>query len=228
MEGIDIFATKGAEYLFCGGFLLVLVVFWKLLNPPVPAARRALAAGLAPQLLPWFQLPENLLIHQGHAWARPTGADEVLVGMDDFAQKLLGRPVGIVLPAVGARVAQGEQGWQVQVDGHAIPMLSPIDGEVVEVNRELVESPALVNAEPYDRGWLMRVKVPNPAATRRNLLSGGLAKVWMDGIAEQLRAMPVGELGIVLPDGGFPVDGFARALSPEGWDRVAREFLLSE
>jgi len=114
------------------------------------------------------------------------------------------------------------------VDGHAIPMLSPIDGEVVEVNREVAASPTLINEEPYDRGWLMRVKVPNPAVAKRNLLSGGLAEAWMNGIAERLRAMPAGELGVALPDGGFPVAGIARALSPEGWDQVAREFLLSE
>jgi len=225
MEGLDIFATKGAEYVFCGAFLLVLAGFWKLLNP-APAARRVVAA--ARELIPWFRLKEDLWFHQGHAWVAPAGEREVTVGMDDFAQKLLGRPAGIVLPKVGARVTQGEPAWQVQVDGHAIPMLSPIDGEVVEVNQEVAASPALVNEEPYDRGWLMRVKVPNPAAAKRNLLSGGLAEAWMNGIAERLRAMPAGELGVALPDGGFPVAGIARALSPEGWDRVAREFLLSE
>lgn len=226
MEGLDIFATKGAEYLFCGAFLLVLALFWRALNPAVPAARRVVTA--ARELMPWFQLRDDRFFHQGHAWAAPVGGDDVTIGMDDFAQKLLGRPIGIFLPPVGARVAQGEPAWQVQVDGHAIPMVSPVDGEVVEVNRQVLAQPHLVNAEPYDGGWLMRVRVPNAAAARKNLLAGGLAKAWMDGIAERLRAMPAGELGVVLPDGGFPVSGFARALSPGGWDRVAREFLLTE
>ncbi len=222
MEGIDIFATKGAEYLFCGAFLLVLAGFWLVLNPRAPAARPVAA------LLPWFQLKDGALFHQGHGWVLPAGGDEVVVGMDDFAQKLLGKAAGFTLPAVGARVAQGERGWQVQVDGHAIPMLSPVDGEVVAVNTDVIGSPELVNREPYDRGWLMKVKVPDPAAPARNLLSGKLARVWMDGITERLREMPAGELGVVLPDGGFPVTGFARALAPEGWDQVARELLLSD
>jgi glycine cleavage system H lipoate-binding protein len=225
MEGLDIFATKGAEYLFCGGFLLVLALFWKLMNPAVPAVRRVVAA--ARELMPWFQLKDDWWFHQGHAWAAPAGANEVTVGLDDFAQKLLGRPAGLVLPQVGSRLTQGEPAWQVQVDGHAIPMVSPVDGEVVEVNQDVVGSPSLVNAEPYDRGWLMRVKLSNPAAAKKNLLTGGLARAWMDGIAERVRTMPAGELGILLPDGGFPVDGFARALSPDAWDRVAREFLLT-
>lgn len=223
MEGIDIFATKGAEYIFCYSFLAVLVGFWWLLNP-----RRRQVEQMAAAALPWFQLREGAFFHQGHGWVLPAGGSEVLVGIDDFAQKLLGKAAGFTLPVVGTRLAQGERGWQVQVDGHAIPMLSPVDGEVVAVNTDVVGSPMLVNSEPYDRGWLLKVKVPDPAAPARNLLSGKLAQVWMDGVTERLRETRTGELGIMLPDGGFPVDGFARALDPEGWDRVARELLLSE
>jgi hypothetical protein len=107
-------------------------------------------------------------------------------------------------------------------------MLSPVDGEVVAVNTDVVGSPMLVNSEPYDRGWLLKVKTPDPAAPARNLLSGTLARAWLDGVTERLRETRTGELGLMLPDGGFPVNGFARALDPEGWDRVARELLLSE
>jgi hypothetical protein len=71
------------------------------------------------------------------------------------------------------------------------------------------------------------VRVKNPDTAKRNLLQGDLAKAWMNAIVERLRATPAGELGVVLPDGGVPVGGIARALSPEAWDRVAREYLLS-
>jgi glycine cleavage system H lipoate-binding protein len=147
--------------------------------------------------------------------------------MDDFAQKLLGEATGFTLPAVGAKLAQGHQGWHVQVDGHAIPMLAPVDGEVVAVNRDVVGSPMLVNADPYDRGWLLKVKVPDAPVSKGHLLSGRLAQVWMEEVAERLRETGNGELGRMLPDGGFPVSGIARAMDPERWDRVAREWLLS-
>lgn len=223
---VDLFATKGAEYLIVISYLVLLAAFWRFLWSP--GRGQAAAARAAVPLGRWFALPEGRYFHQGHAWVAPERDDVMRVGMDDFAQKLLGRPAGFVFPDVGARLAPGERGWQVQVDGHAIPMVSPVGGEVVEVNQELLASPGLVNADPYDRGWLLKIRVPDPAAASRNLLSGKLARAWMDGITERLREMRVGELGVVLPDGGFPVSGFARALSPEGWDRVAREFLLSE
>lgn len=222
MQPIDIFATKGAEYLFAGAFLLALVVFWKLVNP-----RTTVAPAIA-RLVPWFGLRDDAFFHQGHTWVLPAGHGEALVGMDDFAQKLLGKPGGFLFPAIGARVQQGEPAWQVQVDGHAIPMLSPVDGEVVALNPDVAASPELVNTEPYDRGWLMRVKVPSPGAAARNLLTGRLARAWMDDVTETVRTLPAGELGVVLPDGGFPVGGFARALAPEGWDRLARELLLTD
>jgi glycine cleavage system H protein len=222
MQPIDLFATKGVEYVFAGAFLLALVGFWKLVNP------RSVVAPVMARLAPWFQLRDDAFFHQGHGWVVPAGHSEALVGMDDFAQKLLGKPGGFLFPAIGARVKQGEPAWQVQVDGHTIPMLSPVDGEVVAVNPEVVQSPELVNDQPYDRGWLMRIKVPNPTTAARNLLSGRLARAWMDDVTETVRTMPAGELGVLLPDGGFPVGGFARALAPDDWDRLARELLLSD
>jgi glycine cleavage system H lipoate-binding protein len=221
----DLFATKGLEYLIVIGYLAFLVGFWRLLHAPSPS--RAAARTLPPRR-GWFDVPDGYYFHQGHGWVVPEEAGVVRVGMDDFAQKLLGRASGLALPAVGARLAQGEPAWHVRVDGHAIPMVSPVDGQVVAVNPDVATSPAVVNADPYQRGWLLKVRVPNPKAASRNLLAGTVAHRWMEAITEQLRGMHAAELGVVLPDGGFPVDGFARALSPERWDQVAREFLLSD
>jgi hypothetical protein len=103
-----------------------------------------------------------------------------------------------------------------------------VDGDVVAVNPEVLLQPSLMNAEPYDRGWLMKLRVRNAATVRRNLLTGSVARAWMEDVSERLPHMHGAELGIVLPGGTFGVTGIARAVSPHGWQQVAREFLLLE
>jgi glycine cleavage system H lipoate-binding protein len=224
MEGMDIFATKGIEYLVVIAYLVLLVGFWRLLAGPRATAGLKPARSLAAS---WFAIRDNLFYHQGHTWAVPESADVVRVGMDDFAVRLLGRPASIELPAPGVTLRQGERGWAVKVASRAVPVLSPVGGQVVAVNGHVREAPEVVAADPYERGWLLKVKVPSAPATVKNLLSGKIARAWMDETIERLRQMQAGELGVVMPDGGLPVDGFVRLLEPERWDEVARAFLLS-
>lgn len=149
------------------------------------------------------------------------------VGLDDFAQKLVGEPAAVRLPQAGDTLRQGERAWELELDSKSVGMVSPVDGEVLSVNPRIAESPGLVCADPYGEGWLMKMKVASPSCTRNNLLSGKLARAWMAQTVERLRTMRAGELGLLLPDGGVPVSGFVRELSPEAWADLAEEFFLS-
>jgi len=229
MEGftyVDIFATKGIEYLLVIGFLLALTPFWRILRVPartgIEAVRRAMAS-----VAQWFSLPEGLFYHQGHSWLVPQGAELVKVGVDDFAQKLVGRSNKISLPRVGSRIEQGEVGWKLDIGKKNIDMLSPVSGDVVAVNKDIVKNPDLINQDPYGKGWLIMVKPDNKRATVKNLLTGKVATAWMDKTADELREKMGGELGTVYQDGGLPVSGIAKALSPDAWDKIASEFLLT-
>lgn len=232
MEGfsyVDIFATKGVEYLLVIGFLVVLVFFWRFLNSPSPETVSTQEA--AWKLIPisdWFRFAENLFYHQGHSWAKPEDNGVVLVGMDDFAQKLLGRPRQVELPRVGAKVRQGEKAWNLHVDGKTIDMLSPVDGKVVAINEEVLHHPDLINQDPYEKGWLLKVRVRKMKTNLKNLLSGHLAKAWLEETENKLRERMTGEFGLALQDGGIPVSGIAMSLDPEHWEDVAREFLLTD
>jgi glycine cleavage system H protein len=229
MEGftyVDIFATKGIEYLLVIGFLLALTPFWRILRVPartgIEAVRRAMAS-----VAQWFSLPEGLFYHQGHSWLMPQGAELVKVGVDDFAQKLVGRSNKISLPRVGSRIEQGEVGWKLDIGKKNINMLSPVSGSVVAVNKDIATNPDLLNQDPYGKGWLMMVKPDNKRATVKNLLTGKVATAWMDKTADELREKMGSELGTVYQDGGLPVSGIAKALSPDAWDKIASEFLLT-
>ena len=71
--------------------------------------------------------------------------------------KLLGSVDSISLPEKGSKVKQGSPGWLMKADSRAINMLSPVEGEVVAINREVVDSPALAFDDPYGKGWLFKV-----------------------------------------------------------------------
>ncbi len=223
---VDIFASKGIEYLFVVGFLLSLIFFWRYLNAskgPTPAIANQRAVSTDS----WFRIEKSLFYHQGHSWVRTEGNDVAIVGIDDFAQRLLGRSSVIDLPQIGSSIQQGEKGWKLWFGSKAIDILSPIDGEVIAVNEEVVRNPALLNSDPYGRGWLINVKAPRMKKDLTNLLSGELAMAWMKRTVDSLHKRMAGHLGVALQDGGAPVDGIARILSPNNWSDVAGDFLLT-
>ncbi len=164
--------------------------------------------------------------HQGHSWVIPENGQAVRVGIDDFARKLVGRIDSIKLPQVGSQVAQGEKGWSLLVDSKSIDMLSPVDGKIVEINEDLLSSPESISKDLYGEAWLMKVHAPNISKNLKNLLSGRLARKWMEGVKENLFARMNYNLGAVSQDGGILVDGIARNLNREKWDKIAKEFLM--
>ncbi|MHB8909659.1 MAG: glycine cleavage system protein H [Syntrophales bacterium] len=164
--------------------------------------------------------------HQGHSWTIPESGNAVRVGIDDFAQKLVGRIEAITCPPIGSEVRQGEKGWTLLVNAKSIDMLSPVDGTIVEINEGLLSSPESIGSDPYGESWLMKIQVPKLSANLKRLLSGGTARKWMEEVSANLLSRANYHLGPVSQDGGVPVDGIARGLDRERWDEIAREFLL--
>jgi glycine cleavage system H protein len=227
MEGfsyLDIFATKGIEYLLVIGFLLLFTFFWRFLSRP---ARRVFEAAekFIPVVNEWFRLPEEVYYHLGHSWAAPEGKNLVKVGVNDFAQKLVGKINAIHLPGLGSTVNQGEKGWTLEVDSKTIDMLSPVDGKVVAINEKIVHSPEDINKYPYV-SWLIKVESPRFSANKKQLLSGALAAKWMEEVRENLLSRTSYNLGLVYQDGGLLVDGMARSLDKDKWDEIVRDFFL--
>jgi glycine cleavage system H protein len=228
MEGfqyVDIFATKGIEYIIVMVFLAGFVYFSRYLSHRAPAPAEASARPRG--FVEYFRVPDGYLFHQGHTWFRKEGREVVTVGVDDFAQRFLGRIDEVNLPHAGARVSQGEKGWTLTVDSRIVPMISPVDGEVVAVNAAALRNPRVVNEDPYERGWLMKVKATKLAANTRNLLSGDVARRMVEESLNGIRLQGGESLGIVYQDGGAPVSGMAKALYGEKWEVAVRELFLT-
>ncbi len=224
----DVYTIKATEYLIAIGFLLAFTIFWRFITAkePISVSVAKVARKIVP-LVEGFLVPEPLYFHQGHSWVRVEDKEVVSVGMDDFAQKLVGKINSVNIPPIGSTVMQGGKGWSLRADSKSIDMLSPVDGEVLSVNQEVIDSPEKISSDPYDRGWLIKVKAPRLSANLKNLLSGNLAKKWIEGAMNTLRMRTDFDLGLLYEDGGLPVNGIAKSLDPEKWDEIAREFFLT-
>jgi len=224
---MEFLPTKGLEYLMVIGYLLLLVPFAWTLRPRMARAVAAGARAVRTGSGAWFPLPEGLGFHPGHTWARPEGDGVFRVGMDGFALRMLGRPEALHLPSPGTRLEAGEAGWRLTVGGHDLSLLSPVGGEVVAVNPEAEADPGRLGDDPYRSGWLLAMRAHRPGRTMRNLLSGKLARAWMDESFDRVSHRLLPQLGALLQDGGEPVEGFARVLDPEHWPAIAAEMLLT-
>jgi glycine cleavage system H protein len=151
----------------------------------------------------------------------------VRVGIDDFDQKLVGKPSRINVPAVGSILRQGEKGTELEIDGKNIDILSPVSGEVIEVNKKSLESTGLVNKEPYEQGWLFKIRSENLSSNLNNLLHGSIARAWIQDTVDKLSNRITNNYGVVMQDGGVISNGFIKELAPENWEEVAADFFLT-
>ncbi len=115
-------------------------------------------------------MPEELYYEENHYWIRIDG-DELIMGMDDFAQKLAEEIVYVQLPFVGKRLATGKKFAQVESGKWLGKIYAPVNGEISGVNEELEDNPTLINEDPYGKGWMFRIK-PDDMSEVENLIHG--------------------------------------------------------
>lgn len=227
---LTLYSAKMLEYGIAVMFLLLFIPFWRYVQGPAKAPALAPARSRVPvvRAAEWFLTPADRLFHRGHAWLKGGDGGLVTVGLDDFAAKLVGPISRLALPAVGATVGQGEHGWRLTApDGRSVDMLSPVDGTVVQLNPALATSPDLAERDPYGDGWLMKVRPSRLRANKVNLMADRAVRRWMEDAAAALRGHVAPGLGALAQDGGVPVAGMARAIDPDGWDRLAATLLLT-
>jgi glycine cleavage system H protein len=106
--------------------------------------------------------PDDLKYHKEHDWARIDG-EEAVLGITWFAQDALGELVHYEPPAEGDTVSKDSSYGEVESVKAVSDLISPLSGEVVEVNGKVVSEPETVNADPYGEGWLIRIRVSDPA-----------------------------------------------------------------
>jgi glycine cleavage system H protein len=105
--------------------------------------------------------PQDLVYHAEHDWARIEDGEATL-GITWFAQDSLGELVHFEPPEEGATVAKDASYGEVESVKAVSDVIAPLSGEVVEVNRKVVDEPETVNEDPYGEGWLVRIRLSDP------------------------------------------------------------------
>ncbi len=102
----------------------------------------------------------TLKFSKTHEWAK-IDANIAVIGISDHAQKALGDIVFIELPKIGAKLKANAQFGTIESTKAASELYSPLSGEVTEINKELLNNPQWVNESPFERGWMIKIKVEN-------------------------------------------------------------------
>lgn len=199
----------------------------QLVEAPAGASEKASIGRLRPQYVAGFALPEHFRYHPGHTWAMQETPSLVRVGWDDFATKIAGKIDSVHLPKRGQWIRQGQKFATILRDGKIAELVSPIEGEVTNVNEALTTNSSLACEDPYGKGWLMAVFSPDASTNFRNLLGGDVARRWMAEAASRLQGKFPAMAGAVAQDGGPAIADVTAELPREKWSEVAAEFFLS-
>lgn len=174
-----------------------------------------------------FHTPEAVSYHPGHTWLVQERKSVVRIGADEFAAALAGKIEKIDLPKPGQWVRQGQKILSFYRNGEKAEMVSPTEGEVMAINPEVVNYPALVRSDPYGKGWLLTVNVPDEESTTRNLIPKGLVHEWMRLAVDRLYSRQPMLAGAAAADGGRPAEDLLAEVPNADWKQIAGEFFLT-
>jgi glycine cleavage system H protein len=174
-----------------------------LVEAPTPAAAERFGA----DYVDGFLVPQSVSYHSGHSWLVRERQNVVRMGADEFAAALVGKVEKIELPKPGQWIRQGQK--------------------VMAVNGAVLENPTLLRQDPYGKGWLLSIHVPDEENTTRNLIPRGLVGEWMREAVQRLYARQPALAGAVAADGGRPADDLMAALPGSNWKEVTGEFFLT-
>ena len=236
MEGfsiVDIYDTKGMEYIFVISYLLLLIVFWKVASNPQRAYQkiREVVSILSAKIL---RIPQGIYFNKNHTWTHLGESGAAKVGMDDFLQHVIGNIRLTNLKNPGESIKKGELLAAIKQDGKILKVYSPISGEVLETNSTLTENPEIINSDPYDHGWICQIKPSNWVKETHTYYLADKATEWSKkefvrfkdflsrGAMRRFSAEPS---MVLLQDGGEIRENVLSELPDEVWEDFQKEFL---
>jgi glycine cleavage system H lipoate-binding protein len=170
-----------------------------------------------------FMILQDLYYNTNHLWVKPRKGGMVRIGLDDFAQKIVGEITEHNLPQVGAEIKRGEALWDIVSGSRSASLQSPFDAVVAGINKKVAGDAQLVNRDSYGKGWVLSLQPSKMDDTLKELFFGRDANRWMEKEVDQLYVRMESELGITMADGGNL--NLIGKLDDDEWHSLAAQFL---
>jgi CheY-like chemotaxis protein len=176
-----------------------------------------------------FNVPAGYFISPEHAWVGIEMTGAVRIGIDDFAQKVIGHIEAIELPKKGRKVKKGEPLFTIKQDSRSLTFPSPISGEITTVNTELIDHIEVLKVKPYEVGWVCCIEASNLTRELQGLRIGADAVAWYQEEIDKFRDM-VKQLdekaGNGLPaQAGKVQNGQLEKMDERAWEAFSKSFL---
>lgn len=178
-----------------------------------------------------IRMPGGVFVGSGHTWLRLAPTGQAQVGMDDFAQRVIGRIDAVELPKAGEQVHQGQRLFAIRQGARTAEFTAPADGLVRCVNLKLKENPEPMKSSPFEEGWICSLDPVNLAKDLKELTIAEDAKEWLNREVQRFLSFIIARpaehvaLGHVLQDGGEPANGLLEVMDDETWGQFTQKFL---
>jgi glycine cleavage system H protein len=212
-------------------FMLIGLLFADFLIQRRKQKQSSIAAIQATQLASPSQwhLSDDIVLAPNHLWMRREHDNSITVGIDNFLLGLTGSVEGISLPSEGQLVGRGEPSIQLTEKNKTLRFDSPIEGQVLRRNEQLVKTPTLAHSNPYTSGWLFKILPSSNAKPLSLFMKGESAIEWLKTQNELVKEFLVASTPrlefATMQDGGAPVDGVLKGFNQNVWSEFENRFL---
>lgn len=229
---VDIFDTKGLEYLFVIAYLLVLIIFWNIArNPSIIKKLKESIGTITANIL---KIPQGIFFSRFHTWTHLGESGEAKVGMDDFLIHVLGERKLTQLKHPGEIIEKGDLLTVIDQGGKQLKVYSPISGKIQNTNSILNKDQELIHNDPYNKGWIYKIQPSNWVNDTESYFLAKEATDWSKKEFARLKDFLSGDpmenyssepSMIILQDGGEIIENVLSELPDEVWDNFQKEFL---
>lgn len=228
----NIFETKGIEYLVILAFFAILIPFWVTLNKQVKLTKQ-LQKSLGILTTKSLQIPQGLFFSRYHTWTHLERSGNAKVGLDDLLLHITGEVKVTMLKKPGERIWKEDLMAELDHQGKILKVYSPISGEITALNAELLKSPELLNSDPYNQGWIYKIKPTSWVADTNSYFLAEDATKWSVQELSRFKDFLSSSIGkyspmpsnTILQDGGELRDQPLADLPDEVWQEFQQDFL---